>query len=338
MIFKEWLGWEDSNPRMAGPKPAALPLGYTPLNVYLGYLILYFNLKRKLFYKICQKLIFFMKKSKIRNQLKERKAVKMKKIIKLSLMLALSQMHHAYATSQQTPQGGVNITNSGSPIVLSPGQSLQGMSVGGNPNMPQVYSGPIISGSTGGGTTAMVLGSTMSFGLPLLSHQGICNNIYCAPSENNGSDLYTMASKPDLSETQLAGSLSNHPAIRCLLFCSRFKLRPNAVKHIKFFDNIISSFGPKNSPIDPAADQKAIKILAMAMSGKEDESDSPKETLLHRYLSNRKNTSSMPPRAQQVIEDLRIIHCQELARTKTNYMFGPDCRKAATPQQPITMK
>ncbi len=25
-----WLGWEDSNPRMAGPKPAALPLGDTP--------------------------------------------------------------------------------------------------------------------------------------------------------------------------------------------------------------------------------------------------------------------------------------------------------------------
>ncbi len=27
------LGWEDSNPRMAGPKPAALPLGYTPIKI-----------------------------------------------------------------------------------------------------------------------------------------------------------------------------------------------------------------------------------------------------------------------------------------------------------------
>lgn len=26
-----WLGWRDSNPRMHGPKPCALPLGYTPL-------------------------------------------------------------------------------------------------------------------------------------------------------------------------------------------------------------------------------------------------------------------------------------------------------------------
>ena len=27
---KTWLGWEDSNLRMAVPKTAALPLGYTP--------------------------------------------------------------------------------------------------------------------------------------------------------------------------------------------------------------------------------------------------------------------------------------------------------------------
>lgn len=25
-----WLGWRDSNPRMHGPKPCALPLGDTP--------------------------------------------------------------------------------------------------------------------------------------------------------------------------------------------------------------------------------------------------------------------------------------------------------------------
>ena len=27
-----WLGWRDSNPRMHGPKPCALPLGHTPTN------------------------------------------------------------------------------------------------------------------------------------------------------------------------------------------------------------------------------------------------------------------------------------------------------------------
>lgn len=26
-----WLGWQDSNLRMTGSKPAALPLGYTPM-------------------------------------------------------------------------------------------------------------------------------------------------------------------------------------------------------------------------------------------------------------------------------------------------------------------
>ena len=26
-----WLGWRDSNPRMHGPKPCALPLGDTPM-------------------------------------------------------------------------------------------------------------------------------------------------------------------------------------------------------------------------------------------------------------------------------------------------------------------
>ena len=25
-----WLGWRDSNPRMLGPEPSALPLGDTP--------------------------------------------------------------------------------------------------------------------------------------------------------------------------------------------------------------------------------------------------------------------------------------------------------------------
>lgn len=30
-----FLGWKDSNLRMAGPKPAALPLGHTPLIVFL---------------------------------------------------------------------------------------------------------------------------------------------------------------------------------------------------------------------------------------------------------------------------------------------------------------
>lgn len=30
-IQSTWLGWQDSNLRMTGSKPAALPLGYTPL-------------------------------------------------------------------------------------------------------------------------------------------------------------------------------------------------------------------------------------------------------------------------------------------------------------------
>ncbi len=30
-IRSTWLGWRDSNPRMHGPKPCALPLGDTPL-------------------------------------------------------------------------------------------------------------------------------------------------------------------------------------------------------------------------------------------------------------------------------------------------------------------
>ena len=29
-MFLLWLGWRDSNPRMAGPEPAALPLGDIP--------------------------------------------------------------------------------------------------------------------------------------------------------------------------------------------------------------------------------------------------------------------------------------------------------------------
>ena len=27
-----WLGWRDSNPRMTGPEPVALPLGDTPVS------------------------------------------------------------------------------------------------------------------------------------------------------------------------------------------------------------------------------------------------------------------------------------------------------------------
>lgn len=30
-IMSTWLGWRDSNPRMLGPEPSALPLGDTPL-------------------------------------------------------------------------------------------------------------------------------------------------------------------------------------------------------------------------------------------------------------------------------------------------------------------
>ena len=30
---KNWLGWKDSNLRMTGSKPVALPLGYTPIQL-----------------------------------------------------------------------------------------------------------------------------------------------------------------------------------------------------------------------------------------------------------------------------------------------------------------
>lgn len=30
-IISSWLGWRDSNPRMLGPEPSALPLGDIPL-------------------------------------------------------------------------------------------------------------------------------------------------------------------------------------------------------------------------------------------------------------------------------------------------------------------
>ncbi len=30
-VLQIWLGWRDSNPRMHGPKPCALPLGDTPI-------------------------------------------------------------------------------------------------------------------------------------------------------------------------------------------------------------------------------------------------------------------------------------------------------------------
>ena len=30
-VFQIWLGRRDSNPRMTGPKPVALPLGHSPL-------------------------------------------------------------------------------------------------------------------------------------------------------------------------------------------------------------------------------------------------------------------------------------------------------------------
>ena len=32
MVLILWLGWRDSNPRMPGPKPGALPLGHIPLS------------------------------------------------------------------------------------------------------------------------------------------------------------------------------------------------------------------------------------------------------------------------------------------------------------------
>lgn len=42
-----WLGWRDSNPRMPGPKPGALPLGDIPIEltnrVILPYWKVFFN-------------------------------------------------------------------------------------------------------------------------------------------------------------------------------------------------------------------------------------------------------------------------------------------------------
>ncbi len=31
VVLEKMLGWRDSNPRITGPKPVALPLGYTPM-------------------------------------------------------------------------------------------------------------------------------------------------------------------------------------------------------------------------------------------------------------------------------------------------------------------
>lgn len=31
VLYKIWLGRRDSNPRMPGPKPGALPLGHVPI-------------------------------------------------------------------------------------------------------------------------------------------------------------------------------------------------------------------------------------------------------------------------------------------------------------------
>jgi hypothetical protein len=36
-IRSTWLGWRDSNPRMHGPKPCALPLGDTPIYITTSY-------------------------------------------------------------------------------------------------------------------------------------------------------------------------------------------------------------------------------------------------------------------------------------------------------------
>ena len=34
-VFQIWLGRRDSNPRMHGPKPCALPLGHAPILLYV---------------------------------------------------------------------------------------------------------------------------------------------------------------------------------------------------------------------------------------------------------------------------------------------------------------
>ena len=32
-VLRNWLGWQDSNLRITGSKPVALPLGYTPFSL-----------------------------------------------------------------------------------------------------------------------------------------------------------------------------------------------------------------------------------------------------------------------------------------------------------------
>ena len=54
LIIASWLGWRDSNPRMPGPKPGALPLGDIPLERYSVYSIspeLLSEIKLQIYYK-----------------------------------------------------------------------------------------------------------------------------------------------------------------------------------------------------------------------------------------------------------------------------------------------
>lgn len=185
--------------------------------------------------------------------------------------------------------------------------------------------GPVLAGSTAKGTAGMVALSTMTMGLPLFIHSSACD-AQCGDSVAGGQSLYQIASSPgNQTDRELASALSNIPAVRCMLFCSRFKLMLNAVHHIKFFDGVISNFTYNTGAIAaPEVDAKAIEILATAMSGRS-EGDKLKDTLLHRYLTNRKNTANMPQRAQAVIEGLRVFHCNQLGTTF--YMFGPDCSR-----------
>ena len=43
-VKQKWLGWRDSNPRMVGPEPTALPLGDIPSAKYKNNYIIFYSL------------------------------------------------------------------------------------------------------------------------------------------------------------------------------------------------------------------------------------------------------------------------------------------------------
>lgn len=232
--------------------------------------------------------------------------------------------------SIQPPAGAPGIMSTGT---LPPGPGAQQVqSIPPAQSMTMHSSGPVLAGSTAEGTLGMLALSTATAGLPIYMHSKACS-LQCKDPKAGGKSLYQIATSPNQNTEQLAVDLSNIAAVRCMLFCSRLNARPTAIHHINFIDNLLANFLNQNGEkAAPDVDKKAIEILGMAMSGRED-GDSPADTLLHRYLAKRKKNkiSHMTPRAKEIVEGLRVFHCGELARTKTHYVLGPDCHPAAPP-------